>query len=387
MIFKSLLFKEITLVWRDKYALGALFIMPAIFILIMSMAMQDRFDTQAPLLHFKVMDQEQNDLSRDLTRRVAGNKIFAESTKPQDEAAFILTIPKGFTASHKNDQNNSIRLELTVSPEVQPQMLALFQSQIAMSYMALKLQRITAEIAPFMEEPPEKISGKANSIAEIMTISFMNRPAGKRPTSTQQTVPSWIVFGMFFVVIPFSTIIISERKQHTLMRMSAMDISVPLMLAGKIVPYIIINQLQAWLMIAVGIFVVPLIGGTALTLGNSLPALLLLSFCLSLAAIGTASLIAALTRTVEQATTIGGIINVLFGAIGGVMVPKFIMPNAMQQLTVISPMSWGLEGFLDIFLRGLGVEAILPEAAALTAFGGIGLLFAGVILQKKMLNS
>ncbi len=218
----------------------------------------------------------------------------------------------------------------------------------------------------------------------MISIHFNGMAANEKPTSTQQSVPSWIVFGMFFVIIPMSTIFINERKQNTLMRMSAMNISVPALFAGKIAPYIVINQIQVWLMIGVGIFLVPLFGGDALTLGDSVVGLVMISLGLSLAAIGTSVLIAVLTDTVEQATTIGGIINILLGAIGGIMVPKFYMPQSMQKLADISPMSWGLEGFLDIFLRGLGAKAVMPESLALSSFGVVLLLLAGMVLSSKM---
>jgi ABC-2 type transport system permease protein len=51
------------------------------------------------------------------------------------------------------------------------------------------------------------------------------------------------------------------------------------------------------------------------------------------------------------------------------MVPKLVMPPAMQQLAELSPFSWGLDGFLDIFIRGGGVREVLPEAGRLLAFG------------------
>ena len=146
----------------------------------------------------------------------------------------------------------------------------------------------------------------------------------------------------------------------------------------------IINQLQVWLMIAVGIFVVPLFGAAPLTIGGSVFGLMLVSMSLSLSAIGLSILIATLVDSIEQATTIGGIINILLGAIGGVMVPKFVMPEAMQQFANISPMSWGLEGFLDIFLRRGGVSEVINESIALSLFGLVSLLLAAIIFQYKL---
>ena len=84
-----------------------------------------------------------------------------------------------------------------------------------------------------------------------------------------------------------------------------------------------------------------------------------------------ALLIATLVKTIEQATTIGGLINLLLGATGGIMVPTFIMPLAMQNIASYSPMNWGLEGFLTILLRGGNFIDILPEMAKLSLLSAI----------------
>jgi len=181
-----------------------------------------------------------------------------------------------------------------------------------------------------------------------------------------------------------STIFISERKQNTLMRLSAMNLTIPVLFIGKVIPYMIINQLQVWLMIAVGIFIVPLFGADALTLSGSIPALIILSLALSIAAIGLSILIASLVESVEQATTIGGIINILLGAIGGVMVPKFVMPDFMQTFANVSPMSWGLEGYLALFLRQGNLADVTNEIAALTLFGISTLTIAAIIFKRKI---
>ena len=64
------------------------------------------------------------------------------------------------------------------------------------------------------------------------------------------------------------------------------------------------------------------------------------------------------------------------GAIGGIMVPKFVMPAAMQQLAALSPMAWGLEGFHIVMLRHGGFADILPSLTRLLAFAGAALLVA-----------
>jgi ABC-2 type transport system permease protein len=105
---------------------------------------------------------------------------------------------------------------------------------------------------------------------------------------------------------------------------------------------------------------------------------------LSVAAVGLSSLIAVSANSTEQATTIGGISNILLGSIGGVMVPKFFMPETMQTLANISPMSWGLDGFLDIFLKGGDFFTIVNESLMLLLFGAVLLIISMLLLSRRL---
>nr|MBF0221436.1 ABC transporter permease [Desulfobulbaceae bacterium] len=393
-MFKAMLIKEFILVLRDKHALAALFIMPAIFILIMSMALKDSFNSDRALLRYALIDHDNTAASAKVRALLSGAPAMAEHeveiTSPRQKQQalnetlhFVLTMPAGFAAALVQQQEGAPLFQLDIAADVKQEMLVLFKARLAMVIMQLRVDKLQEELAPFLPESARKLTAIDSDLEALVDVRFNAMAAEKKPTSTQQSVPSWIVFGMFFVVIPMSTIFINERKQNTLMRIRAMNISVPVLFAGKIAPYLIINQIQVWLMIAVGIFFVPLLGGEALVLGNSISGLFMVSLGLSLAAIGTSVLIAVLAATVEQATTVGGIVNILLGAIGGIMVPKFVMPPAMQAFANVSPMSWGLEGFLDIFLRGLGVEAVLTESLALAGFGVGLLLVAGVIFKAS----
>jgi ABC-2 type transport system permease protein len=97
-----------------------------------------------------------------------------------------------------------------------------------------------------------------------------------------------------------------------------------------------------------------------------------------------ALLIASIAQTSEQATIVGGVGNILMGAIGGIMVPKFIMPAGMQKLAALSPMAWGLEGFHTVMLRHGSFADILPSLAQLLAFAALSLL-AAVWLNHRAL--
>ncbi len=392
-MFKAMLIKEFLLVSRDKHALAALFVMPAVFILIMSLALKDVFNEEKALIEYAVVDEDKSLESFAVVANLRTNKMMHEHNiseaflSPNEEGVqFIVVIPKGFKSQFsQNDANNSA-LQIEVASDIGQSHLMLFKTQILSSVMQVHIDAIN--MAQEMQSGMRGEKGVSKKIEfdekGMMKIHYAALGQDEKPTSTQQSVPSWIVFGLFFVIIPMSTIFISERKQNTLMRLSTMNVSLPVLFGGKIIPYMLINQLQVWVMIGVGAFIVPLFGAAPLSIGGSITGLVAISMALSLSAIGLSILIATIVDSVEQATTIGGIINILLGAIGGVMVPKFVMPSFMQEFANVSPMSWGLEGFLDIFLRRGGLADVLNEVVALSLFGVVSLLLAAAIFNYKI---
>ncbi len=392
-MFKAMLIKEFLLVSRDKHALAALFVMPAVFILIMSLALKDVFNEEKALIEYAVVDRDNSLESFSLTSKLRANKLMNEhnisdtfSTPKEEGVQFIVVIPQGFKSQFTQNEANNSALQIEVASDIGQSHLMLLKTQILSSVMQVRLDAVN--LAQEMQAGIRGHETEAKKIefdeANMMKIHYAALEEDEKPTSTQQSVPSWIVFGLFFVIIPMSTIFISERKQNTLMRLSTMNVSLAVLFGGKIIPYMLINQLQVWVMIAVGMFIVPLFGAAPLTIGGDITALMAVSLSLSLSAIGLSILIAVIVDSVEQATTIGGIINILLGAIGGVMVPKFVMPDFMQDFANVSPMSWGLEGFLDVFLRRGNLSDVLYEVVGLLLFGLVSLIIAAGIFNYKI---
>ncbi len=377
-MFSALVKKEFLLVSRDKHALMALFVMPAIFILIMSVAMRDIFSQESVRFDTAIVDLDKSTISKKLIADISNNKNF--NIVKVEDAEFVIKMPKGYGS--EDESSNREKIEIKVEGSTKSDAIELFKVKLLKDVVNLKLAIIKERLSEFSDEAAGAIGSVSLSTDELFSIKY--NKSEDVPNSTQQSVPTWIVFGMFFVIIPMSTIYINERKQNTLTRLNSMNISVFSMTMSKIVPYLFIAQIQVWVMIVVGMFLVPLFDTPALEINGSVLALFVLSFSLSVSAIGLSTLIAVSANSSEQATTIGGISNILLGAIGGVMVPKFIMPESMQTLANISPMSWGLDGFLDIFLKGGGVSMVVNESLMLLLFGSVALMASMLILDRRI---
>jgi len=202
------------------------------------------------------------------------------------------------------------------------------------------------------------------------------------PTSVQQNVPAWTLFGMFFIVIPLAGTLIRERQEGTLTRLMMMPVTNSSLLLGKVSAHLLICMIQFGLMLAVGRFVLPLFGPPVLEFGSAPFALFLVAVSAALAACGYGILVGVVARSYDQAAIFGSVSIVIAAALGGVMVPVYVMPRFMQNLSVISPLGWGLDAFLDIFVRGGTLLSVLPRVAALGGFFLLCIFIAMIIFQR-----
>ncbi len=373
-MFSAMIKKELILIMRDKHALLALFIMPAIFILIMSVALRDQFTQNKIVFNINIINNNKSSASKELIKKIKEKNNFKIVKNKQ--AQFLIIFPKNYKKDNKS------KIIISVKSSIKSDLIGIFKAKLAQIIFAQKIKNFENTIKYFMPNQSKSINNLKIDPNSFFIIKYQKND--KIPNATQQSVPSWIVFSMFFIIIPMSTIYINEKKQNTLARLNSMNISIAFMVISKSIPYIIINQLQTWIMILVGIFLVPYFNTPALAINGTISAIMLLSLSLSLSAVGISSLIAVSASSSEQATTIGGILNILLGAIGGIMVPKFIMPESMQKLANISPMSWGLDGFLKIFLQAGDITTIANESLYLTLFGILTLLLSIAILKLKI---
>ncbi|WP_294960509.1 ABC transporter permease [Sulfurimonas sp.] len=374
-MLSAMIKKEFLLVLRDKHALLALFVMPAIFILIMSVAMRDQFSTNTIEFTVYAQDSDKTQISKKIISDIKEDKNFT-LVSHKTEAQFLAYIPKNYS----KDTNKKI--ELVVNKSLKSDQIEIFKSMLSKHLLSARFTSMAETLKKYSPETSKILSSINISNENLYKVKYNDLKS--MPNSTQQSVPSWIVFGMFFIIIPMSTIYVNERKQNTLARLNSMNVSILWMSISKSIPYLVINQIQVAIMLGVGIFLVPMFNTSALEINGSLGAIATISLALSVSAIGVSTLIAVSASSSEQATTIGGIFNILLGAIGGVMVPKYIMPESMQRISEFSPMSWGLDGFLDIFLKSANASMILEDALKLFVFGIISLIISMIILRIRI---
>ncbi|MEI6766848.1 MAG: ABC transporter permease [Bacteroidota bacterium] len=205
-----------------------------------------------------------------------------------------------------------------------------------------------------------------------------------KPTIVQNNVPAFALFAMFFIVIPLAGSMITERKEGAYGRLRTLPVKYFSVLSGKIIVYVIVCLLQLVLMILTGMYLLPVLYGLpALEIGHNIGALLIAALCSALAAVGFGLLVGTFTSSMSQAGMFGSFMVVILGILGGIFLPVYMMPDQLKIVTVLSPIRWGVDSFLDIFVRGGTIGSILPNAMRLFLFFGLSLLIALINFVKR----
>lgn len=381
----ALIKKELLALVRDMHGLAALFLMPMVFIVLMSLTLKDIYrpplaeltyaidmrDTATPAQWLKQLWQRNHGapqpLGDDWQARLRNGSL-----------KYVIVLEPGLSEELESAAlSTQARIQLLTEPGIDANLFNALRAELIGASGELKARLALAV--------PGTASPAADASIQAMVRAERFSTAGPRPTSVQQNVPAWLVFGMFFVVASLSSLFVQERSSGALGRLQSLGVSRTMLLASKALPYLGVNALQAVLMLAAGIWFMPLIGGDALSLaGIHWGGLLLSLAAVSLAAVSLSLALACLVRSHAQAATIGPMVNVLMAAAGGIMVPKFVMPGFMQRLVEVSPMNWGLEALLTVLLRGGGVADALPQIGRLVVFAAVMFVVAVFLFRRRV---
>ncbi|HVE54876.1 MAG TPA: ABC transporter permease, partial [Ramlibacter sp.] len=351
--------KEWRLLLRNPHGLATLFLMPAIFVLVMSFTLKNTLTAKVDLPLAGWVQEDDGPFATQWAREWLGRHPGPRFASRQElqaalkdgrvEAGVVVAAPLLDAATGRPD---SRKLEMWLGQRVQPAAAARLRAELSFSLLQAQARRAAAEAGPFAGAILESASGGDLLAADSgVAVRYLYEiESGRRMTAVQQSVPAWLIFGMFFVVIPVAGVLIQERNEGTLARLATLRVSPVALLGGKLLAFVMLNWVQLAFMLLVGRWLVPLLGGDTLNLDVPAGWFLLMVLATSAAAVGLALLIASGTRNFEHAAALGGGLNVVLGAIAGVMVPRVLMPPGLQAVSAASPMGWALDGMQAVFL-------------------------------------
>ncbi|MGD9030969.1 MAG: ABC transporter permease [Anaerolineae bacterium] len=391
--------KDLQIFLKDRGSLLILFLMPLLFILVLSGALTgigaEEADTRIPLRVVDLDGGEAAQMLLDGIDRAGGVRVemmeegAAMAQVEENEIPRVLVILAGFTSGF--EANRQVTLRLISHPDASSEETEAVQLVIdgVASDMSLESQLIASlrqmgemQAASAPEQPAfttERIVGQARSQFERSRtqplVALVERLPGQvveRRAEAEDmerfAVPSLTVLFVFLTAQTAAQSIYDEKKVGSFRRLLAAPISKASLLIGKMLPAFLMALVQTAVTFTFGIFGLRLLGLTPLELGPSPLGVLLVAVVLALCTSGFGILIAAIARTENQ---IGGLSNVLvwvMGILGGGIVPLFLLESFLGPVPRIVPHYWAIRAYNDLMIRGLGLADVTTEIAVLLGF-------------------
>jgi len=406
----ALTWKDLKIFFKDLGGVAVIFLQPFMFIVVMSYALSGLFEVgEDQPIQLLAVNQDQGTQAAAVLRQLDEMEAFqvettwegqpltremAEKLIVDGKRNLALVFPPDFSAVLEQDpaaeERQTTKILVIVDPATSSQfvepILGTLQGLLERTtYTAMMpkgidyfFERLAPQTPPeqreeFKAQAQEAMSGGLLGGQEPLVTLERTVPAGMQveeyPDTFQQNVPGYTIYGIFWIVSLLAGSVLQEKREGTFRRLLVAPMSRTVMLAGKLLPYYLINLLQLAIMLGAS----SLLFG--MSLGHSPAGLVAVSLAAAATATGLGVLVAGLARTEAQVGGLTVLVLLTFSALGGCFVPRFIMPAWLRTAGLVTPHAWALDAYQDLLVRGYGLLDVLPKVGVLAAFAG---LFFGI---------
>ncbi|QDV44792.1 ABC-2 family transporter protein [Stieleria neptunia] len=154
-------------------------------------------------------------------------------------------------------------------------------------------------------------------------------------------------------------VLLEERENTTLDRLLSTELTMDQLLLGKWFYLTALGFVQVCVMFVWGQFVF------GIDLRGHLDGFVMMTLVTSSAAAAFGLFLATLCKTRGQLNGLSVILILTMSALGGSMVPRYVMSERMRELGLWTFNAWALDGYDKVFWRDLPPDALLPQLAVL----------------------
>jgi len=319
-----------------------------------------------------VVDQDASRESRELVSRFDASLNFEviERVSSMDLVDDYLDSGKAWMAlTIPGDYGERIRAGQPTSVQVVADGTDANSTNVALGYAGTLVAAYARELAspPGRSVPP--------LVSADVRVWF-----NERLESKDFMIPGILALLLLAVTTNLSSMsIVREKELGTLEQLNVTPIARWELIVGKMLPYGFIGVIDVLLVVLVSIywFEVPLRGSFAL--------LMVMSVVYLLTTLGLGLFVSTISSTQQQAMMTASfffLIPMVF--LSGFVFPIENMPEIIQPVTYLIPLRYFLVILRGIFLKGVGLEVLWPDALALLAWGVTIVVLATLRSSKRL---
>ena len=372
---KQMLIKEFIQVLRDKRTRFLLVGPPIIQMLIFGYAATYEIHNVATV----VLDQDHSQESRDLVSRFTSSPYFqverqltdarqVRDSIDQGQAIVGIEIDAGFAQHLRKGQTAPVQVIVDATNSNTALIASGYVSQIALGFSRQYQSDRIGRIAPQL-------------IEQIPSVELEQRPwYNPEFRSRWFFVPGVIGSLTLLLVITLTAFaVVREREIGTLEQIMVTPIRPAEFILGKTLPFFLIGLFDVSLIALVGTFwfQVPFRG--------HIPVLMTGAVLFILCMLGVGLLISTVSSTQQQAMVTAFFFIMPAITFSGFGFPINTMPVWLQYLTYLSPLRYFLVVLRGTYLKGVGMDILWPQMAAMAALG-VGLLTAAILRFHKAVD-
>lgn len=389
---RFILRKEFLVLFRDLPGLIILFLMPVLLIFVVTLAQENALKSQNSKTQILFVHESMTPFSEKLFESLDSSGFFhpidkinqlpvtfAEAKTLIGKGDFkfgviitsipevVLLIDPTLQASYKNPVINSLNF--------------IIKSTQAKEVMHDILSNLPANTRPVIQS---MVAEKMQKLPPIKETYALREKSAIQPNVIQNNVPGFILFAMFFIVIPMAGSLITEKNEGSFQRLRSLPVPIAIILSGKVLAYLAVCLIQFLLMLTIGIWVFPTCFGLPqLQIGHQYLAIALATMASSMAAVGFGIIVGTAASTHNQAALFGSVMVVLLGVISGTFLPIHLMPEFIQYVSYLSPIRWGIDNYLNLFIREGNIVSIMPKTILLILFFGFAMITSIAIFARQ----
>lgn len=364
--------KEFIQIIRDPRTLGVMFVTPLLQLVLLGYAAQ----TDVRNVPLAVFDQDHSAASRALIGAFVESGQFAVARyvdTNQELAGMIdggqakagLIIPPRYAAALQRNERAHVSFVLDGSdPTVAGSSLSA-AGQIGQSHATAIQQQQVSRRGLLIGGLPLEVRTRVWYNPDMLSAVF-------------------IVPGLIGLVLQLqatlltSSAVVRERERGTMEQLIVTPIRPFELIIGKIMPYALV---------AMAIMIEVLVLGTTLfhvQIKGSVLLLLAISCLFLLTTLGIGLLISTIANTQQEAFLLTFLTLLPSIFLSGFIYPIAAMPRPLQLVSSVIPLTYFITVVRGIIIKGIGLEALMPQVAALTIFGVVLIVLASARFRKRL---